>query len=245
MKLEPGTRLSYSQAMKMRGRAVPRESRGQIIVQKWPEKRGPEKTPVQQAWVDRFKCVASVMKHPTAQTWNFAGNYTGNSRWFIRDLFYAGAAGKLIQIEGETRITTPTVAVNRNSTETLTINIVKTLTPNTLEWDNNQFWNPSVNPSRITFKSPGLYLIMADLWMPVESGTNALLGRLLHQGGHFIASGQWTQVANLPVVFSMSAVWYFHANETMQVTLQKNNANNQAAVSHLTVLGITPESILP
>jgi len=244
MKLEPGTRLSYSQAMKMRGRAVPRESRGQIIVQKWPEKRGPEKTPVQQAWVDRFKCVASVMKHPNAQTWNFAGNYTGNSRWFIRDLFYAGAAGKLIQIEGETRITTPTVAVNRNSTETLTINIVKTLTPNTLEWDNNQFWNPSVNPSRITFKSPGLYLVEASAEFSSSTACFKYLYLFRNNEAGFIASDGGYASASGTARYSTFRLMYFHADDYVEVESFYSAAGATATLQAFWGVGITPESVL-
>jgi len=162
MKLDPSSRLSYAQVVKMRGRLYPRESGGQIIVQAWPKKRGPNKTDVQQAWVDYFSCIASVMKHPEPYTWNFAESQRKDSRWFVRDFFYSAAAGKLIATEGETRITTPTASVYRDSTEALTANVVKTLTPNTLEWDNNQFWNPSVNPTRITFKSPGLYQLIGQ-----------------------------------------------------------------------------------
>lgn len=244
MKLDPESRVSYSQAMKMRGRAVPRESRGQIIVQKWPEKRGPKKTEVQQAWVDRFSCIANVMKHPEPRTWDFANSQTKDSRWFIRDFFFAGAAGKLITTVGETRVTTPTFRVNRSAAEALTANITKTLTPNTLEWDNNQFWNSVTNPNRITFKSAGLYFIGAQVaFNQVTGGYRRIAIRLNNTTD--LATETDSDLGNNATHLSVQTLYYFHANDYIYLNAITGTAAVTAQLNNVWGVAITPEAILP
>jgi len=243
MKLDPSSRLSYAQVVKQRGRVYPRESRGQVIVQAWPKKRGQKKTVVQDAWVSYFSCVASVMKHPEPKQWDFATANKQDSRWFVRDFFFAAAAGNLIATAGETKITTPTVSVYRSSTETLTANVVKTLTPNTLEWDNNQFWNSAVNPSRITFKSPGLYLVEASCEFVGATAAFKYLYLFRNNEAGFIASDGGYASASGTSRYSTFRLMYFHANDYIEVRAVAASAGWTAKMSVVAV-AITPEAIL-
>jgi len=238
------SQFKRADVLKVRRRVLLTHWKDQPVLKKWPPPRGKTYSDLQQAWVDDFSQKARLLKSVNPQLLIAAQNLAKGTGWYYRDVLERAAAGKLITDGEEYKITTPTACFFSTSNTTLPTNVTTRIKFQGQYWDNNVFRHPT-DDTKVVFKSAGLYLIMADLWMAVASGTNPVLGRILHENGHFIASGQWTQVGLLPSLFSMSAIWYFHANETLGVTLQKNNSGNQVAVQHLTVLGITPEIIIP
>jgi len=238
------SQFKRADVIRVRRRVLLTHWKDQPVLKKWPRQRGKTYSQLQQAWVDDFSQKARLLKSVEPSLFINAERLAKGTGWYYRDVLERAAAGKLITDGEEYKITTPTACFFSTSNTTLPQNVTTPLTMGGQYWDNNVFRHPT-DATKIVFKSAGLYLLMADLWMPVANGSNPVLGRILHQNGHFIATGQWTLVSTLPIVYTMSGIWYFHADETIQVTLQKNNTGNQAAVSHMTVLGITPEIIIP
>jgi len=140
-------------------------------------------SPIQRAWAEKFKCIASWAKTPDPRAFNEATDKTKDSGWYYRDMISAALAGNLIREEGVLRVTTPTVRVTRTSAESVVNGVEKYLTPNLKEWDTNVFWNSSVNPSRLTFRAAGLYQVGGRIaWNAINGGIRYVNIRLAEDG---------------------------------------------------------------
>ncbi len=116
-------------------------------------------TLLQKAWVENFKTIACWSKQPDPRAFDTATELAKGTNWYYRDVIETALSAKLHRVGKEVRVTTPTAKVGRAAAETLVNGTEKYLTPTFMVWDNNVFWNPTVNPSRLTFRSPGLYLV--------------------------------------------------------------------------------------
>jgi len=243
MKIDPQTQIPWSTLVKSRFRSYPKSHRGDTVIQKWPAKRGKQKTENQQAWVDHFACIANTFKTPFPPQYDFAKKHIPNSRWFVRDMFYAGANGDLIGTEGERKIITPTCRVKMAATVALTSGVQKTLQPSGVDWDNNQFWNPTTNPTRITIKSAGMYMVYARVAFNAVNGSFRDVGIKLNGTTLLAIPRLWPNTAN-GLVGEAFDVWYFHANDYIEFVAQANTTTVTAQLQAGVVVAITPESVV-
>jgi len=206
----PITSLTRADVLKLRRRVVVSHHRGSVYVSAWPKLRGKPKSKLQQAWVDQFSLLARALKSPPPSTLDAATAWAKGTGWYYRDVLEVAARGKLTRFRGETPITTPTCFVYRSAAESLSSGVQKTLTPNSRKWDNNVFWDSSLNPSRITFKSAGLYLIIAYLsWNSGSSGYR--YANIYRNGSESIASEQFNAAGSLGNESTVLGFNYFHA----------------------------------
>jgi len=186
--------------------------KGKIVIQRRKSPTGKPKSQLQRAWVENFKQLNCMVKWTDPAALNNARDmWTGNN-WTYRDALISAFSGKLYGLEGEVKISTPSVQVRRTTTESLTANVQKTLTPNTKDWDNNFFWNPSSNPERLTFRTAGLYIILAQV--SFSGGTAGYRYLNAYKNGSVNKSGyQFNAAAGLGNENTCFFIDYFHANE--------------------------------
>jgi len=88
-------------------------------------------------------------------------------------------------------------------------------------------------------------MVHADLILAVASGTNQTFTRIWINRTYIIADDARPGSAIGNQGFSLSGLWYFHADDYAEVGVLKNNANNQAFLRHFQIVGITPEAVIP
>lgn len=214
------------------------------MVQSWPRPRGRVKSARQQAWVDRFSLWACLTKSPDAQTYDQAKEWTKGSGWFWRDMLTAAMAGKLIEQEGETKIITPTCRYERIAVDALAANILEAVTWDTLAWDNNNFWTSSPNPTRVKFQSPGLYLLGAEVNFDNNATDGSRAASIRLNGTTNISNVRNQDIANQDVILQPSTIYYFHADEYIELMVLSTTAS-QVNNAKIWAVAITPETILP
>jgi len=250
----PATSVTRSDVLKVRRRALLKEHRGEVVVQKWPRLRGGYQSERQRAWGERFSCLARALSSPFPQALQDAegwakgqdatyGGPKAPTGWYYRDVLETAAYGKLIRYQGEVRVRTPTVRAERPAALTVTANTVTTLSPSQVEWDNNSFWNASVNPNRITIKSPGLYAIGAVVER-TTGGTSRQAVFLQDQAGVTIAASMPSPVT-APAWVSLSTIHYFHANEWFDLKVYLLTGSSTWKILSLWAVAITPEALIP
>lgn len=250
----PASALTRADALKFRRRAVIRNLNGQAVAQAWPKPRGGAQSPLQQAWVNRFSCLARARKSPipqeldAAKLWVAMGNalYQNSPNgglWYYRDALEVAANGKFIRYQGEPRVTTPTVRVNRSTSEAIAGGAQTVLQPNTVEWDNNLFWSSTVNPKRITFRSAGVYLIGGQVTFgSIANGYREALLRLNGAGAPIACRVSLTTAQ--PVILAPVGLYYFHVNDYIEFVVGTTSAATTAQINNLWALAITPEALL-
>jgi len=250
----PASALTRSDVLKSRRRAVIRNLNGQSIVQAWPKLKGPGKTPLQQAWVDRFSCLARARKSPfpaeldAAKFWVAMGNALyGNDPngglWYYRDALESAANGKFIRYQGEVRVTTPTVHVSRSAAENIPGGADTFLTPNTVEWDNNGFWSATLNPRRLTVKAPGLYLIGAQVTFGnIANGYREVI--LKQNGTSNIGVQRVALTTSQPIIITVLTVGYFHKLDYIEVQGGTTSLATTAKIDNFWLVAITPEALI-
>jgi len=217
--------------------------RGQVYFQAWPRRRGKTKSPLQQAWIDAFSIRARAFKSVDPKTLMAAQAWTHGTGWYYRDVLERASYGKLIIYGEANRVTTPTVSVSRPATEALTANIVKALTPTNQAWDNNTFWNASINPTRITFKSPGLYLVGGSVRF-TDTSTSGVRYMWLRVNGVTEWGNQTTFVTqNAPKALSTAIPIWMNANDYVEL-LALSNVNSTILIQAFWATGITPEAMI-
>jgi len=219
-------------------------NRGVIVLAKWPRPRPGRKSELQQAWIDRFALLARRLKSPDPITLMAAQYWTKGTGWYYRDILENAAYGKLIRYQGETRVITPTVSLARSSTEAVGTNVDFRMTPNVANWDNNAFWSPTINPGRMTFKSPGLYLINA-LAHWTDFNTHFRYNWLKVNGTTTLGFNASAAGANLDFWSPIQQLLYCHANDYIEFWAHSNSAGDHCQISYLQAVAITPEALIP
>jgi len=241
------------------------DQEGRLIAQAWPRKRGAPKSALQQAWVDRFARDAELSKYADAQTKQQAECLAKGTGWYWRDVLTSGMNGKLsgyaggngvagqvgiifrqtpeLMHYGAPRVTTPTAAVKNDTPVALTANVEKYLDANTLLWDNNNFWDSSSNPSRLTILANGLYVVGAYMgFINTGSGYRRAILRLNRTttiGVQSIAvNNAVEQFAN---VFT---VWPLEAGDYVEAVAFTPSSSVTCALRHLFILAMTPEAVI-
>lgn len=237
-----GDKFPVAGLIAARGRFQIKSYKGRPYAAKWPRKRGPKTSTVAMAWRNHFSCMAFLSKVPDARTMDLAKKLTANTGWYYRDILTAGSVGKIYHNEGVPRITTPTFNLHSTTAETLVSGTAKVLTPTIRDWDNNAFWENVVHPTRMTFKSAGLYLIGADIVYNAVSGTFRECEVRLNGTTLLIDERSYPATANGTPVTG-SRIWYFNAGDYIEVLAQANSVGCTATLTYVFACGITPETV--
>jgi len=246
--------ISRKQVLKTRRRARVYHRRGAVYIAKWPRRRGKVKSARQQAWVDRFSCFARAFSSPDPDTLNAANFWAKNvdiataqgvspSGWFYRDVITRAAVGKLITYQREVKIITPTAKVTRLSNQQFTAAQTAAMIPTAMEWDNNNFWNPNVNPTRLTVRAPGLYLVGATVYAVTSSSGYQRLTIL--RNGTDLQCGNNAQHNAANWYTEVMGLVYCHANDYLEAIVLNSVSVLQYQLPSFWMVAITPEQLVP
>lgn len=250
----PSSSISRGDVLKVRRRALMKDHRGQVTIQKWPRERGKKKTDLQQAWVDRFSCLARELKSPfpfmlqEAKNWANSqdpayGGPRPSTGWYYRDVLERAASGKFVEFRGEVKVRTPTCGLSRVANESWTAAQFKAVTLDTKNWDNNGFWNQTANPTRMTMKAAGLYYVTATMVLKSNNAGN-MSAELKVNGGDPFAASKVDKNNDFTFV-NASGIYYFHAGDYVECWLfnSANTANYRCV--QFAAVAITPEALIP
>jgi len=246
---------TFGQVALQRNRNVSFKSwKGRPYVAKKQPKRGKPKSKRQEAWVDHFSWMACLSKQPDGWAYNLAKYFADNhnldsqlpyniDKWYYRDVIERAFSGHLALEAGEVKVKTPTCNLYRDAYENLTQFVPLMLTPNAIHWDNNVFHSDSVNPSRLTARSPGIYLCGTSVYCQAPvAAENAV--SLLVNGLEELAAEFAGDVNPAFLRFNVSGLWYFHEGDYLQVQGYTNNTSVSMQLRHMWMVGITPEAVI-
>lgn len=235
--------VTRAAVMKFRQRVVMKPHRGQTVVQKWPRKRGKPKSALQQAWVDRFKLVGCLMKSPDAQTYDQAKEWAKGTGWFWRDVLTAAANGNLLIEPGALKVTTPTFYVQQTIANPLVANTPEIVNFDTFRWDNNVFWTPTVAPSKVVFRAPGLYLIGSYALFDNTATDKSVDTWMRLNGTDLFPQSRAQDISNNDITPQFMTIWYFHEGDYIELRVQSTFATS-VLVSNMWGVAITPEALI-
>jgi len=215
--------------------------RGDIVrVQKNP--RSHPKSKVEAAWVCAFSNIARYTKRPTPQEFNEASAAVSDTGWYYRDMIHSAMSGKLILGCEGLKITTPTAKVRGTSAEVLTSGVAKVLTPDTKLWDNNYFWEPVLHPTRLYFRSCGVYAVGARVDYTAVSGQYRTTTLRLN-GTTTIAVERIPAPVSMTVFTNVFSLYYFDEMDYIEVIAQTNQAGSNGTLQEFWAMAITPEQV--
>jgi len=235
--------FSRADVVRARGRYQIKSRKGSVYIASWPRPRGKKKTPLQEAWVNRFKCLAEALKSPFPPILDAAVEFSKGTGWYYRDVMETAAAAKLIRQNDEIRVTTPTVMVHRTTAQNQSGSTPYLLTPNALDWDNNVFWSAVTNPDRLTIRAPGLYLIGAEVNFP--NGASGAPVPFIRKNGTTILCRFYTGANGTFQTQSAFTIAYFHALDYIQLLVDIAGSGHNFLINNFWALAITPEAIIP
>jgi len=216
--------------------------RGLYVLRKATGRQRTRPTPLRQAWINKFRCVARWSKTPDHFARAQAEEQAKGTGWFWRDVLSAAAAGVLIRYQDAIRVTTPTARVSRVAVLAVTHDRDQAVVPDTVEWDNNFFHDPDTNPSRLTCRSAGLYAIGAYFYWP-QFQTNARWNQIRKNGTEALAFDANRPGANWDVQSTLCTIAYFDANDYVEAVVNCQNTNANLYLRNFWILAVTPESL--
>jgi len=205
--------VTRAAVMRLRRRLMFKPHRGMVVAQKWPRKRGPNISPLQRAWVDRFSLLGCFLKNPDVGMYDAARDWAKGSGWYWRDVLTAAANGNLIEEEGEVKIVTPSCYITRVTNQALSAGILTPVSFTAETWDNNVFWSPTPNPTRVTVRAAGLYLLGCNAFFAAGAADAQRAMRLRINGADLMPWNFGQDIANPPIGISQTIPWYFHPND--------------------------------
>lgn len=213
---------------------------GRVIIQKKPRWHPP--SIVEQAWSLDFGCLARHTKAPWSGDFNEATSMSDQSGWYYRDVLHSALTGTLM-VAPEKRVTTPTARVFRVGNESLTNGVVKILTPTDIDWDNNVFWNPTANQSRLTVRSSGVYLVGCQVeFTNISGGRRA--AQLILNGTKIIGDQTVTHGSANLARLTPATLWAFNDLDYVEVGAFANVAGVACELENFWILAITPEAVI-
>jgi len=242
---DPDARVTLRDYQRLKGRLVALNHRGLVVLRAWPRKRGPRKTALQQAWVNKFKSVALAVKTPTPQDLELSQLWAKGTGWYYRDVLTTAAYGKLFRVKGETRIQTPTCFLTGTAYTSCPSSTPTPLPLSDFDWNNNDFWAVSPNPTRITFRAAGLYMYHAGVqFNGAGQARNCIVNPRLN-GSEFINQNNLRNWLADQAITPTTDVWYFHAGDYLEILASVGGLACTAKLSRFWALAITPESLIP
>lgn len=218
--------------------------RGRIVASRWPSPRPRPIPPSQQRWIDHFVALSKSSKDQAAGATDWAKELAANSGWFYRDVLEAAAVNKVFRIDGRVPVKTPSASVFKATPTAVPANTDAVLAPDAFLWDNNRFWTPTTDPSRLTFRSAGLYMVVAQVtWLQGTSGWRSLK---LRKDGTDIQAAVTASVTNtFAPIQQVNTIAYFNANTYLEVIARTATTGMTATLDRLEAVGITPEVLIP
>jgi len=238
----PLSETIFTTRPKRKGGMVQSRTRGGQGVLRAPPRPHAPSTPERMSQL-KFACLAHWSKVPTAEEFNIATDLAKGSGWYYRDVLHAAMSGVLIRDGDAPRVTTPTVKVHETVAETLTIGVSKVLTPTVRDWDTNVFWSSDVNPTRLRFRTSGMYLVGAQVQFSAVTGNKRRVA-LQVNAGTIIGENSITTGTATTVTIEAQTVAYFLANDYLECRAQADVAGVTALLNNFWALAITPESII-
>jgi len=213
---------------------------GTLLVQANPKAHKPSGP--ESAWISNFTCLAHFTKAPWSGDFNNATELQDQTGWYWRDVIHSALSGKLLGDPAK-RVTTPTARVFRTGVESLVSGTVKILTPNDLDWDNNVFWDPTANQSRLTVRSSGVYLVGCQVEFNNITGGRRV-AQIIVNGTKIVGDQSVTQAnANLARLTPCS-LWAFEANDYVEVGAFANANGVTAELENFWLMAMTPETVI-
>jgi len=237
---EPFSRMAQ---VKSPGRFHLQGWKGKIYARKWPARNRRVKYDTQQAWIDRFGCLACILKYPDGITRRQADDYAEGSGWYWRDVLHAAASGKLIRFQELKQIMTPTASLSRLTNQSVPSGTATPIQFTAEQWDNNNFWVSSQN-TRITVRSGGLYLLgYFGEWTQFLNGFRGMWFRLNGDNTKLFARiGEQVGAATLTRE-QASTIYYFNKDDYFELIASSGTAGEQIQVPQCWIVAITPETI--
>lgn len=217
--------------------------RGLLIVRSRPKTPKAPPSELQRAWINRFKCYAYWSKFADPDARRIAEELVPNTGWYWRDVIERAMSGKLLLNREELPITTPTANIYATSPQAISSGVEAALTAAALNWDNNYFWNPSANQSRLTCRTAGLYAFGCV----VNSPTNTTARRkvsIIVNGTTRIAQQSAGAGTSTSQQLTLTGIWYMHANDYAQVFAQPSSSGQTFTMEHFWVVALTPEPLM-
>jgi len=248
-----GKPLTKKEIYRLRGRLYFKNFGGRLVAAKWPSPRKKPLTPLQQAWVDNFAAIAGLSKAPDscalplatqlAQGKGYDPNASPNQTgWYYRDVIETALSGKLIRYLGAPRITTPTAKVHNTATQSIPSGGDIILNANTVDWDNNNWWDVGT-PSRLTCRSSGLYLVVAEVSWSSSSTARRLFAKLYRNGVQVKQTVLYTNTISGGCQLEISALLYLNTGDYIQLAQASSVFTITCQMAEFSVVGITPEVV--
>jgi len=237
-------KIGRGDVIKWRRRIVLSSNRAGVYVRALPKFKKGWQSPNQRAWVEAFSTTARASKTPAPTEMSAATDLAKGTLWYYRDVLQTAMYGKLFRFNHEEPVKTPTVEVYRTTTEAMTTGIEKILTPQAALWDNNVFWSATSNPTRLTVKSAGLYLIGAQVEIRPETDGSRLV-RLRYDGSTYGAAVTAKTGTDFPAWMSVLEPHYFHPNEYVELAALVIGTGQTTKINTFWALAITPEALIP
>lgn len=216
--------------------------KGKLYASRWRSKDGPPQTNVKQAWVDQFGCLGFFSKMPIPHLRNMAVPMAKGTGWYERDVYAAAANGHLFFSPGSIKITTPTVSVYRSTGQVLAPNVMNVLTPDHIDWDNNQFWDAITHPTRLTVRSSGLYYLSWHVDYESKAQAPATVSEI-RVNGVVINDNTLIGAAGVGMSNFGSMLWYFQDNDYVELASYYNPTSRNTFLRRFQLVGITPEVV--
>jgi len=216
--------------------------KGRRYIAKWPKARGLPTAEGSRAWMDQFGCLGFLTKAPDPRLFDMSKRLAAGTGFLPRDVMAAAANGHMFFSQAGIKITTPTAAVYRTTGQIFTPNTLNVLTPNSIYWDNNQFWDSVTNPTRLTCKASGLYLINYNVSYEPKAAAPATITQL-QVNGVAVYDHTGVGVAGGPTESTGTLIWYFEKNDYVQLFSYYNPTSRNTYLRHFQIVGITPETV--
>jgi len=208
-----------------------------------PKTPNPNKPGASTAWKEHFKCYARKSKAPDPRAFQMAHELASSQELFWRDIIEIAFNGGLLLPKGGVKITTPTCFASRTSTQTIPANTYTPIVINHVEWDNNAFIDLGAHPTRITFRSAGLYLVGATL--NYQQNKNAERQVAFYKNNSI---GFGFQIAEYTTsgwgVMTTTSLMFFDKNDYMELLARTTDGSDPASMAAFWALAITPEQVV-
>jgi len=238
---------------------------GTAVVRSWPRYKIKITNELEQAQRDDFAKGARLTSSPWACSYEQAKALTPKSGFVPRDLLTVAYYGKALHYlgdgehspqipllfhdppsrlyEGAPRVITPTCRVRRSTTIAAVSGSFVQATPNTKDWDNNAFWSSTTNPSRLTFRSQGLYVIHLQMHGPASSGSE-LFAQIRDKNGTQIGGDHDSGNANFQPWVSIQRLIYANAGDWFDARFAALPNGAAITLDAFEAVAITPETVV-
>jgi len=188
----------------------------------------------------QFKCIARLSKAPDPYAFEWAHENAESQELFWRDIVEMAFYGTVRSPDDEAKIVTPTAKVTRLTNQTPASATDTAIIFTAQVWDNNNFWDSGVNPSRLTALTPGLYLIGGCLNWPQGSGAERI-ARIRKNGSTQLTAANAVYSGGSHGFKNVMVIEYLNSGDYVELIDWDNSSNRNVQAVSFWIIGITPE----